>query len=930
MRHPIAFLVAGGAILALASSAGAVPPQYESPQIHPIAVSGSRVLVVNTPDNRLSVFDWQAGVLTLEREVRVGMEPVSVAALDATRAWVVNHLSDDVSVVDVQTGVVLATLVLGDEPADVVFVDDPVDMDGSKWAVVSLSQENRVVVVDAEPPYAVKAKLSIPGEDPRALAVDADGTGVWVAVFESGNRTTIVPRAEKDVGPWSGLPGGLPPIVPPLDPALPDSLFPDNGVIVKKIGAQWLDEQGGDWSSVVTWDLLDADVIHVDVSTATPSVGTTVQGVGTLLYDLEVDASGRIWVAGTEARNEIFFEPKLQGIFADNVLTEIDGGTFEPTMRSLNGGLVSPVAPSEALAIPNEVLLSAIAGQDELYVASIGGQRIAVVDPATASVTRRLIVPEGVTGLVDAPDGSALLAANRFTNTLHVIDPVTGDTGLSADIAASGWDPSHEVSEGRRFLYTGAQSMNGDLACATCHPHANMDALAWDLGDPTGELQQLPPENNNGVLVNPFHPLKGPMTTQTFRGLADTQPFHWRGDRSDFTRFNPAFVSLLGGDSLSTGDMQAFESFILSIDYPPNPWRDHRNEPPATWPNGGVPAMGEEIFRFNENEFCNNCHALPFGTNTEVFALNELADFGKQPMKVAQLRNLYEKTGFEDRAIADNTRGFGYLHDGQDDGLDRFILHEALHLTDPQRPHVVAFLMTFDTGTHGAVGMQATLSQATLNHFLVLARLDDLREAADAGEVGLIAHGSTSEGVRGFRYLGPQNGGTYQSDRNGETWLHADLVDAVVDDGGVFTFMAVPPGQSTRMGIDRDLDGIFDRTELDDGTDPASPDAEPVAVEPGAEVVSALTRVTSAFPQPFRSRTTIEIYMAKATDARVDVFDVSGRRIRTLAADRFGVGAHTIAWDGHDGRGARVAPGVYLVQLRAAGVRHSMKVIRIE
>jgi len=57
---------------------------------------------------------------------------------------------------------------------------------------------------------------------------------------------------------------------------------------------------------------------------------------------------------------------------------------------------------------------------------------------------------------------------------------------------------------------------------------------------------------------------------------------------------------------------------------------------------------------------------------------------------------------------------------------------------------------------------------------------------------------------------------------------------------------------------------------------------------------------------------------------------VSGRRVRTLASARFGVGAHTITWDGRDARGRQVSPGVYLVQLRAGGVSHTLKVTRVE
>src|SRR4030095_9231895 len=93
-----------------------------------------------------------------------------------------------------------------------------------------------------------------------------------------------------------------------------------------------------------------------------------------------------------------------------------------------------------------------------------------------------------------------------------------------------------------------------------------------------------------------FHPLKGPMTTQTLRGMARQGPMHWRGDRTGatststqmkafdaaraFAAFNVAFASLLGRDegALSDGDMKAFTDFVLQITPPPNPIRALDNE----------------------------------------------------------------------------------------------------------------------------------------------------------------------------------------------------------------------------------------------------------------------------------------------------------------------------------------------------------------
>src|SRR5207244_11245011 len=85
---------------------------FETGHVHPIAMTpdGTRVLVVNTPDNRLSVFDVTGATPVRIGEVPVGLEPVAVSARTNSEAWVVNTLSDDVSVVDLTTLSVRATI----------------------------------------------------------------------------------------------------------------------------------------------------------------------------------------------------------------------------------------------------------------------------------------------------------------------------------------------------------------------------------------------------------------------------------------------------------------------------------------------------------------------------------------------------------------------------------------------------------------------------------------------------------------------------------------------------------------------------------------------------------------------------------------------------------------------------------------------------
>ena len=79
---------------------------FETGQVRPLAMSpdGTRLFAANTPDNRLEIFAIGAGgALTHDGSVVVGLEPIAVAARNDGEVWVVNHLSDSISVVDVST-----------------------------------------------------------------------------------------------------------------------------------------------------------------------------------------------------------------------------------------------------------------------------------------------------------------------------------------------------------------------------------------------------------------------------------------------------------------------------------------------------------------------------------------------------------------------------------------------------------------------------------------------------------------------------------------------------------------------------------------------------------------------------------------------------------------------------------------------------------
>ncbi|HEY6880850.1 MAG TPA: hypothetical protein VI299_22655, partial [Polyangiales bacterium] len=97
---------------------------FESGQVRPLAIEGKYLYAVNTPDNRLEIFRTSGSSLSKVGSVVVGLEPVSVAVRNDDEVWVVNHLSDSVSIVDVSSpekAYVKRTLLVGDEPRDIVF-----------------------------------------------------------------------------------------------------------------------------------------------------------------------------------------------------------------------------------------------------------------------------------------------------------------------------------------------------------------------------------------------------------------------------------------------------------------------------------------------------------------------------------------------------------------------------------------------------------------------------------------------------------------------------------------------------------------------------------------------------------------------------------------------------------------------------------------
>lgn len=92
--------------------------------------------------------------------------------------------------------------------------------------------------------------------------------------------------------------------------------------------------------------------------------------------------------------------------------------------------------------------------------------------------------------------------------------------------------------------------------------------------------------------------------------------------------------------------------------------------------------------------------------------------------------------------------------------------------------------------------------------------------------------------------------------------------------------------------------------------------------EEGAATLALLPdrpRLAGVTPNPTRGGASIAFVLPTTTLVRLDIFDVSGRRVRTLVSGSLPPGPHAAWWDGAGAGGHAVTPGIYLARLAAPG-----------
>lgn len=789
----------------------------EEGPVYPLALTADRreLWAVNIPDASVSVLSTvNPTSLTLKGIVKVGLGPVSVVprpVASPEEIWVVCQSSNSVVIIDRAKRRVLDSIRLLHEPAGLVF-----DATGSK-AWVSLATANKVVEINAatravtatldfSTPFPTTGSPLVHAEEPRALLLD--GSDLYVASFESGNGTL-------------GLTGGI------LDETIVQlwNFYTPSGTIPPPP---------------------DRDVLRFSVPGANPA-SVALWRAGSINFDLKKDNAGQLWVSNVDYNNTLVgeFQFPSNPVARHRVTHALPMAApgfpapgMAPASIDLNASALSSLTgQGYACSMPNQMTFSA--NFQTLYIACYESHNVAVLDlssptPQVVAELRGLTtLPSGahqnfgVRGLALHSTAGVLYSYSRDNRVqVYQVPVASGTVNAPVQTVNLGFDITPSlVKEGRFININALRSANKAQSCNTCHVDGHLDRIAWNLSDFTGDL--------------PAHPIprvaKGTKVTMSLRGIEETPPFHWRGDRDDLASFNPAFQGLLGGTQLTPAEMEAYLAFIFSLSYPANPNELEDRSLTLAAANGAHAFRCKEAHALSfdthptapqiQNVSCQFCHGMSGASGTNNQVNNDIV--GLLADDATQLRGLFDKasdtvdynTAFGLTAPLDKVPatgwGFGNTGSFADTVTDFVNLVVFQLLSQADRNDIVTFLDEFDTGTAPAAAYAWTLNQASSGSpnqpFNTL-----LQAQANAGHIDLVARGwMMVSGVTrsiGMQY-NPQTA-LFDTDTTGVgPFSYAQLVTTAANSRGVLLLVGTPRGMGYRLGRDMEMDFALDGNE---------------------------------------------------------------------------------------------------------------------
>jgi hypothetical protein len=84
------------------------------------------------------------------------------------------------------------------------------------------------------------------------------------------------------------------------------------------------------------------------------------------------------------------------------------------------------------------------------------------------------------------------------------------------------------------------------------------------------------------------------------------------------------------------------------------------------------------------------------------------------------------------------------------------------------------------------------------------------------------------------------------------------------------------------------------------------------------------------YPNPFNQSTKIEFTLSQSGFVSLNIYDLLGRRIRTLVSENLSPGYKSVFWDGKNDSGKEVSSGIYFYQLRVGDFSEAKKLVLLK
>ncbi len=500
---------------------------------------------------------------------------------DGRSLYVVCQSSDELRVVDVESGKVVNVVPLGRAPRGITLSPDGTQM------YVTNSTDDTVSVVDAA---TLKVTRTLPtGFEPAGVVTDRTGETLYVANRLSGDISVIdVKTGQETKRLLAGR--GASYLV-----RSPDGKFIYGTHIYPNAGAFRTPP--------------NSEITVIDTGRQTVVERMPLHNVAGVFH-VALSADGRLGVAAQlRPKNLIPLAHVEHGWVFGNSLTlfgEDIGGTVQVPIDELDryyslpwGVVITPdkskifvtTAASESVTVINVAqLLKFARSRREPFVNDLSASANYVV--------ARIPVGHNPRGVLLSKDGKRLYVANRLDDNISVID--TAANRVVSTIDLGGPKTINPFRRGERIFYTADYAFQGQFGCSNCHLDATIDGLQWDL-EPDGFGKDI-------------------VDNRSLEDLAGTEPFKWNGGNPDMpTECGPRTEKyFFRSQSFGDRELTDLVTFVYSLPYRPNRYRLANGE------LTGAQERGKAIFErttykngkpIPQSNQCAYCHSGPKHTN---------------------------------------------------------------------------------------------------------------------------------------------------------------------------------------------------------------------------------------------------------------------------------------------------------------------------